>query len=80
VGCALPAAEFKTGTLLGTPAAGAGGALSATALTLLGKKVALWPLWICHWSQSKTNEKPKTTHKMVRRISFMKISYEWKRK
>ena len=40
-----------------------------------GKKVAFFPLCTCHWSQSKTMEKPKITHKMVRRISFMKISF-----
>src|SRR5512133_1083352 len=39
-----------------------------------GKKVALLPLWTCHWSHSKTMEKPKITHKMVRRMSFMKTS------
>jgi hypothetical protein len=44
-----------------------------------GKKVALRPLCTCHWSHNMTMEKPKTTHKMVRRISFMKVSFQWKK-
>jgi len=40
-----------------------------------GKKVALWPLKTCHWSHNKTMEKPKITHKMVRRMSFMTASF-----
>ena len=45
----------------------------------VGKKVALLPLWICHLSHSRTMEKPKITHRMVRRMSFMKSSYVRKR-
>jgi hypothetical protein len=42
----------------------------------LGKNVALCPLNICHWSQSKTIEKPNITHKTVRRMSFMCFSFQ----
>jgi hypothetical protein len=41
-----------------------------------GKNVAFCPLKICHWSHSNTMEKPKITHKMVRRISFMCFSFQ----
>jgi hypothetical protein len=41
-----------------------------------GKNVAFCPLKICHWSQSNTMEKPKITHKMVRRMSFMCFSFQ----
>jgi hypothetical protein len=41
-----------------------------------GKKVGFWPLKTCHWSHSKTMEKPKITHKMVRRMSFMTASFQ----
>jgi hypothetical protein len=40
-----------------------------------GKNVGFWPLWTCHWSHNKTMEKPKITHKMVRRMSFMTVSF-----
>ena len=56
----------------GTAADDAGLACCALALASgLGKKVALWPLWTCHWSHSRTMEKPKITQRMVRRMSFM---------
>ena len=42
----------------------------------LGKNVALFPLKTCHWSHSKTIEKPKITHKTVRRMSFMSFSFQ----
>jgi hypothetical protein len=48
---------------------------TALALVALGKKVGCLPLWTCHWSHSRTMEKPKITHKMVRRMSFMTASF-----
>jgi hypothetical protein len=64
----------------GTEEAGAVGADVAPAGVLAvcvapGKKVALWPLKTCHWSHRRTMEKPKITHKMVRRMSFMTASF-----
>jgi hypothetical protein len=50
------------------PAAGVG---AGAAISGFGKKVAFFPLCSCHWSQSRTREKPKITQRMVRRISFM---------
>lgn len=46
----------------------------AVATAGAGKKVAFLPLCTCHLSHSKTSEKPNITHRMVRRISFMKTS------
>ena len=72
-GTALP----PTGPV-GTLAALAGllaGAVVLTAGAGDGKKVALLPLKSCHWSHSRTMEKPKITHKMVRRMSFMTASF-----
>src|SRR5574344_974074 len=43
-----------------------------------GKKVAWRPLCTCHLSHSKTREKPNITHRMVRRMSFMKTSLQRK--
>ena len=76
---AAPAWVAGTGTKASVLPAGAAAA-GAAVLVGLGKKVALLPLWICHWSQSNTMEKPKITHKMVRRISFMKFSFQKERK
>ena len=39
----------------------------------LGKNVAGRPLWTCHLSHSKMLERAKTTHRMVRRMSFMEL-------
>jgi hypothetical protein len=65
-------AATPAGTLLAgvTETAGALAAVVAG-----GKKVGFCPLNICHWSHSKTMEKPKITHKMVRRMSFMRVSF-----
>ena len=83
----MPAGTLATvaavpGTL-GTPAvlalemvAGADAPAGAVCWAGLGKNVAFFPLCTCHWSQSMTMEKPKITHKMVRRISFMKVSFQ----
>ena len=76
---AAPAGAVAAGTKTSVLPAGAAAA-GAVVLAGLGKKVALLPLWICHWSQSNTMEKPKITHKMVRRISFMKFSFQKERK
>jgi hypothetical protein len=77
------APDTAAGTALGSALGRAAGVADVAGLATvapLGKKVALWPLYTCHWSQSKTMEKPKTTHKTVRRISFMKTSCVWKEK
>ena len=50
---------------------GAGVAAVTAGGVALGKKVGRLPLCNCHWSHSITNENPKTTQRMVRRISFM---------
>jgi hypothetical protein len=72
---AVAATAFDEGT---PDAAGAAEALAGAALAAVladeGKNVALLPLWTCHWSHNMTMEKPKITHRMVRRISFMKTS------
>ena len=70
------AGAVEAGTLA-APASGAEApAAGAAAPTAAGdgKNVALLPLCNCHLSHSKTMEKPKITHKMVRRMSFMKTS------
>src|SRR3990167_4665608 len=76
---ATPTWVATAGTKASVLPAGAAAA-GAAALVGLGKKVAFFPLWICHWSHSKTMEKPKITHRMVRRISFMKVSFQKERK
>ena len=50
-------------------------ATTVLAGTGFGKKVAFLPLNTCHWSHKRTMEKPKITHKMVRRMSFMTFSF-----
>lgn len=64
-------AAMGAGTLVLVPVCVPAGVLTSG----FGKKVALCPLWICHWSHNKTIEKPKMTHKIVRRMSFMKWSF-----
>ena len=60
------------GTGTGTAEAGAADEAGATAVFAgEGKNVAFWPLKTCQLSHNMTIEKPKITHKMVRRISFM---------
>jgi hypothetical protein len=68
---------------LGTPAVLAPGtapdapaATGAICWAGLGKKVAFLPLYTCHWSHSITMEIPKIAHKMVRRMSFMMVSFQ----
>lgn len=67
---------------VGTPAALADGLADGLAGVALlatcveeGKNVALLPLKTCHWSHNRTMEKPKITHRMVRRMSFMTASF-----
>src|SRR5688572_7220446 len=64
--------EDATGTLAAPVAPGA---VAVTGGLADGKKVACLPLWTCHWSHSSTIEKPKITHRIVRRMSFMDFSY-----
>lgn len=53
------------------------GVTAATAGAVgFGKNVAFCPLKTCHWSHNRTIEKPKITHKMVRRMSFMTVSFQ----
>ena len=69
------AAAAVDGTPAGTPDAAGADAGAVTAGLAPSMKVPLPPLWICHLSHSNTMEKPKITHRMVRRMSFMKTSY-----
>ena len=45
-----------------------------------GKKVGTLPWLICHWSHSMTKEKPKTTQRIVRRMSFMVFETQKKKR
>jgi hypothetical protein len=65
-------AATPAGTLLAGVVATAGG---LAAVVAGGKNVGFCPLNTCHWSHNKTMEKPKITHKMVRRMSFMTDSF-----
>ena len=64
----------------GGQTSGAGAVVGAVAVAVggPGKKVAWRPLCTCHLSHSKTREKPNITHRMVRRMSFMKTSLQRK--
>ncbi len=69
----VPAPGKAAGRLvLLAPAAGGAPSAGLGAVTAEeGKKVGALPLWICHLSQIRTMEKPNTTHRMDRRMSFM---------
>ena len=71
---AAPGAAADAGSAEGRLAPACGAAAVAAGLDC-GKKVACRPLCTCHWSQRRTREKPKTTQRMVRRMSFMKSSW-----
>jgi hypothetical protein len=79
-----PGTAAATGTGVPGTAATAGGTLLAgvavtagdlAAVIAGGKNVGFCPLKICHWSHNRTMEKPNITHKMVRRMSFMTVSF-----
>ncbi len=53
-------------------AAGDAGVGALAVLIVDGRNVAFFPLKTCQLSHNMTIEKPKITHKMVRRMSFMK--------
>ncbi|MNT40460.1 hypothetical protein D3C72_1767760 [compost metagenome] len=66
---------LDAGTLAGPVALDAAlAAAGAVTAGVVGKNVACLPLCSCHLSHSRTMEKPKITHRMVRRMSFMKTS------
>jgi hypothetical protein len=69
-----PLPTGPAGTLAVEAGAAAGAVLLATGVGE-GKNVALLPLKSCHWSHNRTMEKPKITHRMVRRMSFMTASF-----
>jgi len=74
-GVTLGVAPAACGTAMGVAAPVAAGAEAVAAGLGAGKKVAGLPLATCHWSQSITIEKPKTTQRMERRMSFMRTSW-----
>src|SRR5690606_40941570 len=65
-GVAVAAGRLASATGL----AGVPGAVAATGAAP-GKNVGCWPLWICHLSQIRTMDRPNTTQRMDRRMSFM---------
>ena len=71
----LTVLEFPTPYAKTVDEALARGAEAVAAGLGAGKKVAGLPLATCHWSQSITIEKPKTTQRMERRMSFMRTSW-----